>query len=447
MPLPKVARDLLKPVVMSALLTWERLESGVSFNITSERIRDNPYDKYRQLHLRDPVHRLRLIDGWALARYEDVDAALRDHRRFSNGGRDFGYLDYTTLLDLDPPDHTRLRSLVSQAFTRNAVADLAPGIRQTADTLLDDLSGKDRFELIRDFAYPLAVMVIAKMMGVPQQDMERFRGWSDALARTTEPLLTDEDIQEARRANEELFDYLGGIIDASGPPQNGASGPPHHEQRSESPRDDLISALLAAEEEGNRLTREELLSTLMLLLVAGNETTRNLIGNGMLALLRNPDQMQRLRDNPDLLDSAIDEFLRYDSPVQLDTRVSQEDFQIGGKRIHRGQRVICLLGAANRDPSAFVQPDMLDIGRLEKSHISFGRGIHHCLGAPLALLEGRIAFSSLVERFSSIRLAAEPNQRSQMALRGVQELWVEVEHAPRCETSAARPLCFRPTPP
>ena len=421
MPLPKVVRDLVKPVVMSALLTWERLESGVTYNPASRRLKANPYDKYAQLRRRDPVHRLRLLNAWVLTQYEDVDMVLRDHRRFSNGDRNFGYLDYTTLLDLDPPDHTRLRSLVSQAFTRKAVADLAPRIRETVDTLLDDLEGKGRFDLIRDFAYPLPVIVIAEMLGVPAQDMERFRGWSDALARTTDPLLEDKYIRAARRANEELFDYFGGIV----------------EQRLESPREDLISALLAAEEEGNRLTREELLSTLMLLLVAGNETTRNLIGNGMLALLRNPDQMQLLRDSPGLLDSAIDEFLRYDSPVQIDTRVLRQDVEIGGKMLRSGQRAVCLLGAANRDPAVFTEPDMLEIGRREKSHVSFGRGIHHCLGAPLALLEGRIAVSSLVERFSSIRLAAEPKQRDQIVLRGVQELWVEVEHAPRLESSAA----------
>ena len=203
------------------------------------------------------------------------------------------------------------------------------------------------------------------------------------------------------------------------------------EARQREPRDDLVSALLAAEEEGDRLCHEELLSTMLLILVAGNETTRNLIGNGMLALLRHPHQLQRVREEPDLLDPAIDELLRYDSPVQLDGRVVREDLEMGGKRLRAGQKVIALLGAANRDPAAFENPDALDIGRQERSHLSFGRGIHYCLGASLAVLEARIAFRGLLDRFASIRLAAEPRYRDGIVLRGVESLWIEVEKAQR----------------
>ena len=211
------------------------------------------------------------------------------------------------------------------------------------------------------------------------------------------------------RASEELFEYFEGIM----------------EQRRRDPRDDMITALMNAEEEGDKLTHDELLGTLMLLLVAGNETTRNLIGNGTLALLRFPDQLQKLRDNPDLLDSAVNEMLRYDSPVQLDGRFAREDVVIGDTRIQAGERIISAIGAANRDPAVFTNPNALDIARREKSHISFGRGIHHCLGAPLAVMEGRIAFAALLDRFSSIELAAEPEFREQIVLRGVEELWVE----------------------
>ena len=199
------------------------------------------------------------------------------------------------------------------------------------------------------------------------------------------------------------------------------------EQRRREPQDDMITALMNAEEEGDKLTHDELLGTLLLLLVAGNETTRNLIGNGTLALLRHPDQLQRLRDNPDLLDSAVNELLRYDSPVQLDGRIAQEDLEIAGTQIQAGERVISAIGAANRDPAAFTNPNAVDIGRREKSHISFGRGIHHCLGAPLAIMEGRIAFAALLDRYSSISLVSEPEFREQIVLRGVEELWVEVE--------------------
>ena len=201
------------------------------------------------------------------------------------------------------------------------------------------------------------------------------------------------------------------------------------ETRRREPRDDLVSGLLAAEEEGDRLSREELLSTMLLILVAGNETTRNLIGNGMLALLRHPDQLRRLRDEPDLLEPAVDELLRYDSPVQLDGRVIREDLELGGKRLRAGQKAIALLGAANRDPQVFENPDALDIARKEKSHLSFGRGIHYCLGASLAMLEARVVFRGSLDRFPSISPAAEPRYRDGIVLRGVESLWIEVEQS------------------
>ncbi len=409
----KAVRNALKPVMTPILLTWEHMESGVSYNPTSAKIRNNPYDTYDRLRAKDPIHRMRLINSWVLTRYEDVDMVLRDQKRFSkNDGRED---KYRSMLHHDPPDHTRLRALVSKAFTRRAVAELQPRVHSIVDELLDDLEGKERFELIESFAFPLPVIVIAEMLGVPAQDRDRFKHWSNDIALTIEPSLRDEQIRRVERATEEIYEYFEAII----------------EQRRREPQDDMITALLNAEDEGDRLTHEELLSTLMLLLVAGNETTRNLIGNGMIALLKHPDQLQRLRDNPELLDSAINELLRYDSPVQLDGRIVHNDVDISGHRIRAGQQVICAIGAANRDPDAFTAPNKLDIGRSEKSHISFGRGIHHCLGAPLAILEGRIAFSSLLERFPSITLAAQPEYREQVVLRGVEELWVDVKHRDR----------------
>ena len=237
-------------------------------------------------------------------------------------------------------------------------------------------------------------------------------GYLAKLARkAVEPFLPKDAMERVGGAAEELTEYFEAIIAV----------------RRQEPRDDLISVLLAAEEEGSKLTHDELIKTLMLLLVAGNETTRNLIGNGMLALLSNPDQLQRLRHNPDLLNSAVKELLRYDPPVQLDGRVVSQDVEIGGKHIRAGQLVISLIGAANRDPAVFEQPDVLDIGRKGTSHLSFGRGIHYCLGASLAELEGRIAFKTILRRFRSMRLAGEPKRREQISLRGVEELWVEVE--------------------
>ncbi len=407
-----VGLNAVKLVVKRILLAWERLESGVSYDLTSSAFIEDPYRTYEQLRQKDPVHRMRLIEAWALTRYEDVQDVLADHKRFTNAERNYDYMQYRTFLDLDPPDHTRLRGLVSKAFTPRAVRELGPRIQELVDELLDAAAGRGRIDLISDFAFPLPVIVIAEMLGVPAQDRERFREWSDDIALSVNPLLNSEQIERVQQATEELFEYFEGII----------------EQRRQAPQNDMISALLAAEEEGDRLTHEELLSTLMLLLVAGNETTRNLIGNGMLALLKNPAQLQRLREHPELLDSAINELLRYDSPVQMDARNAIEDVEIGGKRIAAGQRILAIVGAANRDPQIFANPDELDIGRDEVSHLSFGRGIHYCLGSPLAILEGRIAFSSLLDRYSSIRLASEPVFKDQIVLRGVEELWVEVEH-------------------
>jgi len=402
---------LVRPAAKQVLLTWERVESGISFDLTSSKVRANPYEVYERLRSEDPIHRMRLINAWALTEYDDALAILQDHRRFSSGENKLEYAPYRTMLDLDPPDHTRLRSLVSKAFTPRAVAALGPRIQEIVDELLDELADKDSFDLISDFAFPLPVIVIAEMLGIPSEDRDKFNVWSNDIALAVEPILSGEEIVRVERASDEIIEYFEGII----------------EQRRREPREDMLSALLAAEEEGDRLTHDELLGTLMLLLVAGNETTRSLIGNGMLALLKNPEQLQRLRDSPDLLDSSIDEMLRYDSPVQFIIRVVMEDVEFKGKQFRAGQKAVILVGAANRDPTVFADPGAMDIGRQEKSHISFGRGIHYCLGSPLALLEARVAFANLIERFSSIELVEGPEFRDQIVLRGVESLWIRVE--------------------
>ena len=425
--LPRPVIEVIKPIAKQALLTWERLESGVVFDLTSEEVLANPYPTYQRLRERDPVHRMRLVDAWVLTRYDDVQAVLQDHRRFSNQEAGAGDREYTkdrSMLDLDPPDHTRLRSLVSKAFTPRSVAALGPRIEKIVEELLDEVEGEDRFDLIDSFAFPLPIIVIAEMLGVPAEDLDRFKDWSNDIVLSLEPILTREQRDRFRRSEQELYEYFEGII----------------AKRRQDPQDDLVSALIAGEEEGDRLSHGELLATLLLLLVAGNKTTRNLIGNGMLALLRNPDALQRLWGQRDLIEPAIDELLRYDSPVQLDGRTALEDVEIGGKLVRSGQQVVCVVGAANRDPAAFSDPDRLNIGRQEKSHISFGRGIHYCLGASLATLEGRIAFEGLLERFSSIRLAAEPQQRKQVVLRGVEDLIVDVERTPQFVSTGAGAL-------
>ena len=411
MAIPGVVRNVLTPLAKGVLLTWERLESGISFDLTSSAVRANPYELYERLRSRGPVHRMRLVNAWALTGYEDAQTVLLDSKRFSSGENKLEYAPYRTMLDLDPPDHTRLRSLVSKAFTPRSVSALAPRVQQIVEALLNDLADKERFDLISEFAFPLPVIVIAEMLGIPAQDRDRFNVWSNDIALAVEPILSHEEIGRVKRSSDAIVKYFENII----------------AERRRRPEDDLLSALLVVEEEGERLSHDELLGTLMLLLVAGNETTRSLIGNGMLALLKNPAQLQRLRDDPGLLDTAIDELLRYDSPVQFIIRVVLEDMEFNGRRLRAGQKVVILVGAANRDPAIFANPGMLDIGREEKSHLSFGRGIHYCLGSPLALLEARFAFAGLLARFPSIQLLSEPEYRNQIVLRGVEELWIEVE--------------------
>ena len=266
--------------------------------------------------------------------------------------------------------------------------------------------------MIAALGYPLPITVIAEMLGVRAEDMGAFEGWSNTLALAVDPMLGGKQVAAIKRAAEQVYAYFEGIIG----------------ERRREPRDDLVTALMMAEETGERLTHEEMLSVMLLILVAGNETTRNLIGNAVLALLRNPAQLERLREDRGLLGPAVDEFLRYDSPVQVDGRAAREDVEIGGKQIRAGDVVISVLGAANRDPEAFDDPESLDVGRRGNSHLSFGRGVHYCLGGPLAIMEARVALAGLLDRYSSLRLVVEPEYREGVALRGVERLWIEVEN-------------------
>ena len=294
-----------------------------------------------------------------------------------------------------------------------SVSRLHGRVQEIADRLLDAVAGHDRFDLIAALGYPLPVTVIAEMLGVPTEDMDGFEGWSNDIALLVEPILTPEQVERVRRATEELCAYFETIVEA----------------RRREPRDDLVSALLAADEEGDRLPREELLSTMLLILVAGNETTRNLIGNGMLALLRHPDQLERLRDAPGLLEPAVDELLRYDSPVQLDGRVVRGDLEMGGKRLRAGQKVIALLGAANRDPDGFENPEALDIGRKDEEP--------SVLWARHTLLPWRVTGGSGgADRIAGFArslpvdpLGGRARYRDGIVLRGVESPWIEVEQA------------------
>ncbi|UCE87991.1 MAG: cytochrome P450 [Deltaproteobacteria bacterium] len=372
----------------------------------SRRFRADPYAVYRRLRERDPIHRSRAAAGWVLSRHADILEVLRDER-FSADDRNFerypemrarairdGLADpdrqeTPVMLRSDPPDHTRLRGLVSKAFTPRAVEKLRPRIEAIAEELLDGLASRGAFDVIEDFAVPLPVTVIAEMLGIPTADRATFKRWSDILVGFLDPIASPGP-EILRATADELFEYVSRIA----------------EERRAKPADDLLSALVLAEQEGDRLSEDELHGTVALLLAAGNETTTNLIGNGLLALLRHPGELARLRAAPELVDAAVEELLRYDSPVQFTARIALEDLDFHGRPFRRGQNAILALGAANRDPAVFEEPDRLDVGRTDNAHISFSQGAHFCLGAQLARLEGRIAFAALLARFPNLRLGA-----------------------------------------
>ena len=383
----------------------------------------DPYPVYHRLRAEDPVHRHPL--GFVvLTRYEDVAAFLRDARfgksgyqalleaRFG-GGPDASWLGLSMLFR-DPPDHTRLRALVSKAFTPRVVETLRPRVQAIVDRLLDRAAGAGRMDVIEDLAYPLPVTVISELLGVPVDDAEQVKAWSRDVARAIDAIalpVGPEVLERGRQATRGIVDYFAKLAD----------------ERRRRPGDDLLSGLVQAEEAGDRLTERELLATCVLLYVAGHETTVNLIGNGLLALLRHPAEWRRLRDDPALLPGAIEELLRYDGPVQRTGRMAAEDVEIGGVAIPTGTLVLGLLGAANRDPAQFVEPDRLDVTRDEPRHVAFGAGIHYCLGAPLARLEGQVAIGAVLRRFPGLRLDVErPAWRPSSALRGLEALPVRL---------------------
>ena len=417
-------RRAIRSVLAGAVLARERWQSGVVYNPLSAGMAQDPYPFYAALRERDPVHRSRLVNAWVLSRHADIDAILRDHRRFSNDPRK-GTLsrqqranlpadEEFTMLFLDPPDHKRLRALVNKAFTPRAINALEPHIRSLLGSLLDDIDDPAGFDLMKAVAQPLPVIVIAEMLGIPAEDRAQFKIWSDQRARTLEPIISAQERAASEAASRALDAYFRPII----------------EERRAEPQDDILSGLAQAEEEGDRLTEREMLNMLRLLLIAGNETTTNLIGNGFLALLRYPDQLQRLRDDPSLIPLAVDELLRFDSPVQTDFRRVLTDCEVNGFSLKQRENIVLLLGSANRDPDVFENPNTLDVGRGDRSHLSFGRGIHHCIGAPLARLEGRIVLEMLLERFSRISLLdGEPRFRNSIVLRGLESLPVRCVEA------------------
>lgn len=369
------------------------MASTVTLDWVSQDFLSDPYVRYKALRESSPVHYDETRGVWVLTHYNDMVDVLRDHDRFSAEHRPYsrGLPGAQTMLTSDPPEHTRLRTLVNKAFTARAVDRLRDRIHEITDALVDGVADRSEMEVIGDFAYPLPITVIAELLGVPSDDRDFFREASSKIAVALGPI---EDAEVAARAMEgsaQLVLYFNELIP----------------KRACDRGDDLISALLAAEEAGDALSHGELVAMLLLLLVAGHETTVNLIGNGLLALLRHPDQLERLRTEDNIERSAVEELLRYDSPVQITGRGVKEDVQIAGQHILAGSGITAILGAANRDPEVFDHPDTLDLGRNPCPHLSFAAGIHFCLGAQLARLEGQIALATFVRRFPQMRLATD----------------------------------------
>ncbi len=407
------ARDGLGTGVQAAVKLGLRVtRDPVGLLLDQRRLAADPYPIYERIRRRGPLARTR-VGGLHVATGHDANLQAVRRLRVGVPIADQGAYHWDSplspsLLDLNPPDHTRVRRLVAQAFTPKAIARLRERAQEVADRLLDAAATQDGpVDLIADYAAPLPVTLICEMLGVPADDHERFRRWGDVVALSLE--MVDAGQQEAiDRAAGELDAYFG----------------QHFERRRHESADDVLSALVAARDGGDRLSQKELVATCILLLIAGFETTINLIGNGTLALLDAPDQRDAFTSDPRTLGpNAIEELLRYDSPVQLTSRHAEEDTEVAGREVRKGEHILCLLGAGNRDPEVFTRPQRLDLTRANaKDHLSFSSGAHHCLGASLARLEGEIALASLFERFPDLRLAGTPRRRTTIVLRGLETL-------------------------
>jgi len=376
--------------------------------LVSKEFLIDPYPILHRLREEDPVHWSDSIGGWILTRYDDMVTTFRDVSRFSNEGRLAKAVEYLpaesrvqfktfeehyrmkSLIHSDPPDHTRLRTLVTKAFSPRLVEAMRPRIQEIVNELLDAVQGNGQMDIIRDLAIPLPVTVLAEIFGAPQRDQMLFKGWADdllAFQGVNKP--SEETLARSQKALVEIREYLSKLI----------------QERRREPREDLLSELVAAEAEGGKLSGSELLNSCITLLVAGHETTTSMVGNGIYALLSHPDQWQLLQSDPSLLASAIEEILRYESPVARQPRLMKQDTEMGGKHIRTGEMVFQMLNAANRDPACFMEPDRFDITRQRNRHIAFGLGIHFCVGATLARTEAQVVFSTMMRRLPKIRLA------------------------------------------
>ena len=401
-------------------------EAAPGFNPFDPAFRADPYPFYDRLRELDPVH-VSPLGFVVLTRYDDVVRTLRGNefsrdveanasessdpnrrrRRERLRQRRADGVSAKSILNLDPPDHTRLRRLVSLAFTPTAIERLRPRIEALVGSILDRAADRGSMELVDELAFPVPFQVISDLLGMPTEGEVEIRDWSQALTAALEPTADETTLDGADRAVLALGEYLDEVV----------------AERRRHLGDDLLSQLLLVEEAGDRLSTAELRAFVVLLYVAGHETTVNLIGNGLLALLRHPDELRRWRDDPALDASAVDELLRFDGPVQQTVRIPLQTVRYGDVEVSPGATVMTVLGAANHDPARFEQPAVLDLGRSNASrHLAFAAGIHYCLGASLAKLEASVAITAIIRRFPDVQLAGAPHWRDRLTIRGVDRL-------------------------
>ena len=408
------------------------------YQLLDPEVLANPYPLYERLRTEAPVYWDPYLHAWVVTRYADVITVL--HRFSANRTPTPEQLAAIGLAELAPvaqvmvkqmlfmdaPDHTRLRGLASTAFTPARVEALRSHIREILDDLLEPLLASGRMDVIADLAAPLPAIVTAEMMGVPTADADQLKEWSADFAEVLGNFQHNPDrASRTLKCVEEMTNYFREAI----------------QTQREQPRDGLINALLTAEIDGDRLTEEEIIANCIVTMVGGQETTTNLIGNGVLTLLRHPDELERLRNDLSLIPSAVEELLRYESPSQHTARICPEDTELGGKKIRKGQAVIAVMGAGNRDPERFPDPDRLDLGRTDNRHLAFGWASHFCFGAPLARIEGQLAFEAIARRLSNLELEPGPLVwRDNLGLRGLTSLRVTFTEATSGSPIPAPPI-------
>ncbi len=415
----RVNRQRWRSVGARAVGIGERATSGATYNPLSPSVIQDPYRTYARLRRRSPVHRSAILGSWLLTRYEDVLEAAKDHERFSNNPRwreaTRSVLppapdDYSILL-VDPPEHTRLRRCAAKAFTSARLRTLDETIARVAAELVEGAAGRRTIDWIAEVAEPLAMRVMLAMLGLPEKDHRRWEVWSRRRARLLEMIATRRERKAAHIAGSEIRRYFTALL----------------RQRTQSSEDDAVSTLARLAAAGDGISMTEASDMLSVLMIAGNETTTHLIGNGMLALVRDREQMQRLREEPKRTRAAINEMLRFDSPVQTDFRVAKADVVVRGRTIRAGDGVILLTGSANRDGAAFENPDTFDITRTGPKHAAFGHGVHRCIGAELARMEASAIFTEALRKLGTIELASgSPRYRKSTVIRGLAALPLRV---------------------